>query len=294
MATNEKLQNKFVQYFMVSGLDVNFGLEPDEILHSLDLIPGDTSPLDRSYKPRILRHYPDMTSWSHFNPEALSRLCLPNGLRFSNDKSRYPPSCHPFVLTKEDGSKSCGFSLVYLEEVKDLNVCHALHSLQKMHNTETECGTIKKTERVRPSSAGRQNNARSRSLPRHYTTRLSGSTLELSTASYDYRNDTLYATKSISLICSLPLQHAASQVLHSIHRFINRTDYDINILESFIYNLLYDIPLPSPGRSVRFWCLGEVASISLPKVPVELDLFDYPLIQFFDLLGVTYYKITII
>jgi len=46
---------RFVQYFMVSGLDVNFGLEPDEILHSLDLIPGDTSPLDRSYKPRILR-----------------------------------------------------------------------------------------------------------------------------------------------------------------------------------------------------------------------------------------------
>ena len=39
------------------------------------------SPLERSYKPRILRHYPDITSWSHFNPEALSRLCLPQGLR---------------------------------------------------------------------------------------------------------------------------------------------------------------------------------------------------------------------
>jgi hypothetical protein len=36
---------------------------------------------------------------------------------------------------------------------------------------------------------------------------------------------------------------------------------------SFIYNLLYDIPLPSPGRSVRFWCLGDVAAISLPRAP---------------------------
>jgi len=279
-------QNRFVQYLLVSGLDVNFGLEADETIHSLDLPTSDNSPLDRSYKPRILRHYPDMTGWSHFNPEALSRLCLPNGLRFSNSKGRYPPACHPFVLTKEDGTKSCGFSLVYSEEVKDMNVCHALHTLQKMHTTETECGTIKKAERTRPSSVGRPNNTRSRSLPRHYTTRLSGSSLELSSSSYDYRKDTLYATKSIALICSRSLPHTANQVLHSIHRFINRSDYDIHVLESFIYNLLYDIPLPSPGRSIRFWCLGEVAAISQPKVPQELEVFDYPLIQFFDLLGV--------
>ena len=57
-------------------------------------------------------------------------------------------------------------------------------------------------------------------------------------------------------------------------------------MESFIYNLLYDIPLPSPGRSVRFWCLGSEAFISLPKEPDELPVFDYPLLDFFDILGV--------
>jgi hypothetical protein len=40
---------------MVSGLDVNFGLEPDDANLSLELLAGDSSPLERSYKPRILR-----------------------------------------------------------------------------------------------------------------------------------------------------------------------------------------------------------------------------------------------
>ena len=104
---------------------------------------------------------------------------------------------------------------------------------------------------------------RSRSLPRHYTTRLSGSSLDLSGAKYDFRKDTLYVSKSISVICSQPYVRTSSQVslifpgqgdirvlqvLHSIHKYVSRADYDIHVLESFIYNLLYDIPLPSPGR----------------------------------------------
>lgn len=283
---------RYVHYFTVSGLDLNFGLEVDEAVSSLEgRLPQEQSPLERSYKPRILRHYPDITSWSHFNPEALSRLCLPQGLRFctQSEKDTVPPSCHPFIMTREDGSKSCGFSLVYFEEVKDMNICHALHTLQKMYTTDAESGTvgtIKKTDRIRPSSATRPNNERSRSLPRHYTTRLSGSSLDLSGARYDFRKDTLYVSKSISIICSQPFVNTSSQVLHSIHKFINKHDYDIHVLESFIYNLLYDIPLPSPGRSVRFWCLGGEASISRPKEPDELPIFDYPLLDFFDILGI--------
>ena len=36
----------------------------------------------------------------------------------------------------------------------------------------------------------------------------------------------------------------------------------------------------------RFWCLGEVVMLSMPKVPVELHQFDYNLLEFFDMLGV--------
>ena len=77
-------QNKnFIQYFIVCGLDLNFGLEPDEGQSGLEECLGaqECNPLERSYKPRVLQHYPDITQWSHFNPEALSRLCLPQGLR---------------------------------------------------------------------------------------------------------------------------------------------------------------------------------------------------------------------
>jgi len=281
--------SRYVHYFMVCGLDLNFGLEPDEANSSLEQqLIQEYNPLERSYKPRILQHYPDITQWSHFNPDALSRLCLPQGLKFctQSEKENFSPSCHPFILTKEDGSKSCGFSLVYMEEVKDMNICHALHTLQKMYSTEAECGTLKKSDRIRPSSATRPNNVRSRSLPRHYSTRLSGSSLDLSSAKYDFRKDTLYVTKSISIICSQPFVTTSTQVLNSICKFISRNDYDIHILEGFIYNLLYDIPVPSPGRSIRFWCLGNEASISLPKEPDELPVFDYPLLDFFEILGI--------
>merc|ERR1719312_1369730 len=274
---------------MVCGLDLNFGLEPDETNSTLEgQLSQEYNPLERSYKPRILQHYPDITQWSHFNPDALSRLCLPQGLKFctQSERENFNPACHPFILTKEDGSKSCGYSLVYMEEVKDMNICHALHTLQKMYSTEAECGTIKKSDRIRPSSATGPNNVRSRSLPRHYTTRLSGSTLDLSGAKYDFRKDTLYVTKSISIVSSYSFVNTSSQVLLSIQKFISRSDYDIHVLESFIYNLLYDIPLPSPGRSVRFWSLGSEAFISLPKEPDELPIFDYPLLDFFDILGV--------
>ena len=93
-------------------------------------------------------------------------------------------------------------------------------------------------------------------------------------------------SKSISIVSAHSFVNTSSQVLHSIHKFISRSDYDIKVLESFIYNLLYDIPIPSPGRSVRFWSLGSEAFISLPREPEELPVFDYPLLDFFDILGV--------
>ena len=33
--------------------------------------------------------------------------------------------------------------------------------------------------------------------------------------------------------------------------------------------LLHDVPVPSPGRGVRFWCLGDSCTISLPKVEIQ-------------------------
>ena len=35
-------------------------------------------------------------------------------------------------------SLSFSVSLIFYEEVKDINICHALHTLQKMYTTEVE------------------------------------------------------------------------------------------------------------------------------------------------------------
>jgi hypothetical protein len=231
---------------------------------------------------------------SNFNADALVRLVLPRGLRFCthHEIANLPPKCHPFVVTKEDGEKNYGVALVFYEEVHDSNICHAVHTLQKMYSTEAEGGTLKRgADRLRPRSAAQAKvtSERSRSLPRHYQqSRLSSasSNLDLSAATYDYRNDTLYATKGVALMVSEPLVHAATKVLMAMHKYIGKSDFDLQVLEGLINNLLHDIPIPSRGRSVRFWCLGEPGTISMPKIPHELPLFDFDLLDFFDMLGI--------
>ena len=146
-----------VRYVLICGLENSSGLEVDDAgamvgqgtisnqKRQLE-IPGSgggrqPNPLERSYKPRILRHYPDMTTWSHFNPEAVSRLVLPQGLRFCTDReleSGNPggTKCHPFVVTKEDGERSFGVSCVFYEKVVDTNICQAVHTLLKMYHQQ--------------------------------------------------------------------------------------------------------------------------------------------------------------
>lgn len=284
---------KFASYFIIGGLESSSGLiEEDNSGLRTDL--GD-NPLERSYKPAILRHLPDTSSWSNYNPEALARLILPNGLRFCTDKEirTLNPKSHSFVLTQETGDKCYGVSLIFYEEVKDINICHAVHSLQKMYTIEVEsvggASSIRRARNEqRPRSAKTGGTTeRSRSLPRHYQqSRLSNSTLDLSEASYDYRKSVLYVTKAIALILNEPLVFAAEKVLTTMQKYVKKNDYDLNILESLIYNLLHDIPLPSPGRSVRFWCLGEIIMLSMPKIPHEMEVFDYNFLEFFDIVGV--------
>ncbi len=115
---------------------------------------------------------------------------------------------------------------------------------------------------------------------------LSSSTVDLSAATYDYRKDTLYATKGVAVVCGEALVHAATAVLTAMHQYVCRTDCDINVLEGLIGTIMYDVPIPNPGRSVRFWCLGDAMTISMPKVPKELPLFDYSFLEFFHILGV--------
>jgi hypothetical protein len=59
--------NKFADYFVICGLDLNSGLEPDKF--SEDNLH--VSPLERSYKSKVLAHYPENVSHNPFDSSAV-------------------------------------------------------------------------------------------------------------------------------------------------------------------------------------------------------------------------------
>ena len=58
-------------------------------------------------------------------------------------------------------------------------------------------------------------------------------------------------------------------------------------IESYVHNLLYEVPTPLPGRSMCFSCpLADSVVIQRPGSIEELPLFDFSLRELFTLLGV--------
>lgn len=69
---------------------------------------------------------------------------------------------------------------------------------------------------------------------------------------YDIRRDTLQCTKCISLISQLPLIASLEQLLRDLLEVALNTSKEPELpLESYVYNILYEIPLPPPGRSMK-------------------------------------------
>ena len=133
----------FVRHFLTAGVDPNFGLElleesqcgqnQNPCSSSGSVSVSSFNPLERAYRPRILRKFPPDDAASGLNEDILCRLILPKGLRFCTGKEFFEsggsPVAHPFVLTREDGEKCYGISISFYEEVKDINSCHAVHTL---------------------------------------------------------------------------------------------------------------------------------------------------------------------
>lgn len=88
------------------------------------------SPLDRSYKAKVLAHYPDQVTYNPFDAAGICMLSLPQGLRFKTQKHNLDPKFHSFATTREDGKRCHGFTLVFYEEVRNSNICSAMHTLQ--------------------------------------------------------------------------------------------------------------------------------------------------------------------
>uniref|UniRef100_A0A669C3L5 DENN domain containing 5B n=1 Tax=Oreochromis niloticus TaxID=8128 RepID=A0A669C3L5_ORENI len=261
---------RFAHYFVVCGVDTETGLEPicvaqlspciNRITSLLNLsvcLSGEGfehSPVRRSFKSKVLAHYPENTDRNPFNKDAVNMLCMPRGLSFRTQADRLDPQFHSFTISFDDGTRSYGFVHTFYEEVTSPQIITAMQTLCQMHHSDVE------------SLAG-----------------VSG--CFGCVGSFDSTRDTLYVSKALCLVTPLPFLQASRQFLVQLHQAVTSQTAPPLPLESYIHNILYEVPLPPPGRSLRFHGVQGPILCQRPG-PGELPLGEYPLGDAFSLLGV--------
>ncbi|XP_071625164.1 DENN domain-containing protein 5B isoform X2 [Heliangelus exortis] len=260
---------RFAHYFVLCGIDAESGLEPDELAGE----NFDQSPLRRTFKSKVLAHYPQNIEWNPFDQDAVNMLCMPKGLSFRTQADNRDPQLHSFIITREDGSRTYGFVLTFFEEVTSKQICTAMQTLYQMHNAEQYSSVCASSSCSMDSLASSIDEGDATSLAKlqRYN-------------SYDISRDTLYVSKCICLITPLPFMQACKKFLIQLYKAVTSQQPPPLPLESYIHNILYEVPLPPPGRSLKFYGVYEPIICQRPG-PNELPLSDYPLREVFELLG---------
>uniref|UniRef100_A0A3P9JBX0 DENN domain-containing protein 5B-like n=1 Tax=Oryzias latipes TaxID=8090 RepID=A0A3P9JBX0_ORYLA len=301
---------RFAHYFVVCGVDTETGLEPDDgaalsqwlssrprrkrVPWQLNFAPQsalanfEQSPIRRSFKSKVLVHHPESTDRHPFNKDAINMLCMPRGLSFCTQAERLDPRFHSFTIAFDDGTRSYGFVHTFYEEVTSPQIITAMQTLCQMHHVEHHSSSS-------PSSSS----SSSASSPSTCSMDSLASSLEESDAeslpgapgclgcvgTFDPTRDTLYVSKALCLITPLPFLQASQRFLAQLHQAVTSQRAPPLPLESYIHNILYEVPLPPPGRSLRFHGVQGPIVCQRPG-PGELPLADYPLGEAFSLLGV--------
>ncbi|XP_058047061.1 DENN domain-containing protein 5B isoform X4 [Ahaetulla prasina] len=200
-------------------------------------------------------------------------LCMPKGLSFRTQSDHRDPQFHSFIITREDGSRTYGFVLTFFEEVTSKQICAAMQTLYQMHNAE-QCNSVCASSSCSMDSlASSLDEGDSTSLAKMQRCN-----------SYDINRDTLYVSKCICVIAPLPFMQACKKFLIQLYKAVTSQQPPPLPLESYIHNILYEVPLPPPGRSLKFYGVYEPIVCQRPG-PNELPLYDYALREAFELLG---------
>ncbi|XP_065117632.1 DENN domain-containing protein 5A isoform X2 [Paramisgurnus dabryanus] len=263
---------RFADYFVICGLDTESGLEPDELSGE----NFEQSPLRRTFKSKVLAHFPENVEWNPFDQDAVGMLCMPKGLSFRTQSDTREPQFHSFIITREDGSRTYGFALTFFEEVTSKQICSAMQTLYHMHNAEQY-----DILHAPPTPRGSED---PRLAPPQLHAAPAISRLQRFN-SYDISRDTLYVSKCICLITPMAFAQACRRVLEQLHRAVTSPQPPPLPLESYVYNLLYEVPLPPAGRSLKFSGVYGPLLCQRPST-AELPLFDFHLQEVFELLGV--------
>jgi hypothetical protein len=169
------------------------------------------------------------------------------------------PRFHSFIITREDGTRTFGSAFIFYEEVTDKKISAAMQTLQHMFQAEVESDV---SETVDIEQVGGD----LRFSPRLIKKR----TVDDSKIYYSNR-DQLYVTKCICLITQQPFVLSTQQFLQQLHSAItDPTEVEFS-LESYIYNILYEVPLPPPGRSMKFYGVKSAIFCHRPSKFIEIN-----------------------
>ncbi|KAL7370500.1 hypothetical protein ABVT39_002519 [Epinephelus coioides] len=290
---------RFAHYFVICGIDTETGLEPDELAALYQWLEADRqgrdpetaatgenfeqSPLKRTFKSKVLARYPENVEWNPFDQDAVNMLCMPKGLSFRTQADQRDPQFHSFIITKEDGSRTYGFVHTFFEEVTSPQICSAMQTLYQMHNAES--ATANTPPSSSSSSSSSMDSLASSLDEADSPTSSSSSSSTRRAGGYDSSRDTLYVSKALCLITPMPFMHACRSFLSQLHRAVTAAMAPPLPLESYVHNILYEVPLPAPGRSLKFHGVYEPIVCQRPGLG-ELQLADFPLAEAFSLLGV--------
>ena len=186
----------------------------------------------------------------------LFQLCLPKGLAFRTESQSRKHKFHSFIITREDGSRLFGSSYVFYEEVTNQQICAAMQTLQHMHEADICRGPSSTTISVHDPLMDRSPLIEDREVDMY--------------DSYDIKVDKLYVTKSICVISQVQFVSASRSYLRQLAEALTNPISGQLAMEAYVYNLLYDVPMPPAGRSMKFYGVSRPVFCTRPS---KLDHF---------------------
>lgn len=222
----------------------------------------------RTYAPRVLARFPVKDHFGNAFDDgavcAVSRfeyrccrtclvssncpqLCAPEGVRFTKNLTEPKTLFHSFLITRENASRAHGAVLTYYERVEDPSVVTMLEGMQTHYS-----GLSGDQDAEQPFHSAR---------------------------------DKLFVTKSLCLLSSHPVMKPLQAYLEGLYAVTAGGKAAQLPVESYLFNLLYRVPMPRPGHTIVL--SGPLGDISWRRPSLaELPMCDYSFSEFFELLGV--------
>ena len=174
---------------------------------------------------------------------------MPDGLRLMKNFAPRP-NFHTMVITRENGSRVYGSVLIFYEPIAEQKVLDSLLTLQNEYESNCRFG-------ISPDES----------------------------LLYDQTSDELYSSASLCFVTSLPVFSPLKVYLDQLYAISIEGEPASLSIESYLYNLLFKVCLPDPGRIVSF--TGPLGSLNW-YFPGKLDLplCDYSFRTLFKHLGV--------